>query len=326
MKKISVAVIGASGLVGEKIIEVLQEQNLLKNVNLVLFVSQKSANEQVFIQNKKYHLFLLCEENIKEKFDIVFFSAGEDVSRKWAKYFAYSGSFVIDNSNAFRREKNIPLVVPEINANLILAGTRIIANPNCSTIQLALVLNAIGEFDNIEKIVISTYQSVSGAGKRALEDLQNGTNYEITQGIRDNVIAQIGEIEANEFCTEENKMMFELNKILNTNLSVCTSTVRVPVPFCHTESVYIKFFKNVKLTDLKSKIIQNNIIYENLSLPTKIANTNETHVCRLRKFSENEICFFIVADNLRRGAAYNAVMIAKYIIEKIMCINNHWKL
>lgn len=320
MKKISIAIIGASGLVGEKIIEIMEEQNLLKNVDLTLYVSEKSANESIFIQGQKFKYLLLNKSNIKKAFNIVFFSAGEEVSRTWAKYFVKKGAYVIDNSNAFRREISIPLVVPEINSEIIKRDTKIISNPNCSTIQLAIAINALKDLAKIEKIVVSTYQSVSGAGKNALEDLNKGTNFEIKEGIKDNVIVKIGKIDKNNFCTEENKIMFELNKILKSNFSVCASTVRVPVPFCHTESVYIKFNKNVELNNIINQMLQSKLIIDKLSLPTEVANTNETHICRLRKFSDSEIVFFVIADNLRRGAAYNAVMIAKIIIDKFFTI------
>lgn len=316
MKNLKIAIVGASGLVGLKIIEVLQEEDLLDVENLTLFVSQKSADEEAFVMNKRLKYLLLCEENIKEKFDIVFFSAGEDVSRKWAERFAKDGAFVIDNSNAFRREKQIPLVVPEINARLITPNTKIIANPNCSTIQLALAVNALQGFGKIQKIVVSTYQSVSGAGKNALNDLMFNTNSEIPEGICNNLIQQIGAIDQNGFCGEENKIMFELCKILNQNYSVCASTVRVPIPLCHAESVYVCFENPVDALQVKNSFVKNGLVFdESLSLPTKIANTNLTHVCRLRQFSESEIAFFVVADNLRRGAAYNAVLIAKTILQ-----------
>lgn len=316
MKKFKVAIVGASGLVGEKIIEVLKEEKMLKNVELTLFVSGKSANEEIFIENKRYRFLILCENNINQKFDIVFFSAGEDVSIKWAKEFSMRGAFVIDNSNAFRRDKNIPLVIPEINFQLINLDTKIIANPNCSTIQLALAVFALRDFAKINKIVVSTYQSVSGAGKSALNDLFNNTNFEIKEGISGNVIQKIGKISENGFCEEENKIMFELNKILNENYSICANTVRVPISLCHTESVYISFESEIDIKLVKQSFIKHNLVFdENLSLPAEIANTNETHICRLRKFSENEITFFVVADNLRRGAAYNAVLIAKKVME-----------
>ena len=319
MKKIKIAIVGASGLVGSKIIEILNEENLLKNVELHLFASGNNTNRHLFINNFKYKLKVLTQKNIPDKLDIVFFSAGEDVSKTWAKFFADRGAFVIDNSSTFRKDNAIPLIVPEINFDL--KNSKIISNPNCSTIQLALAINLLQKFGNIEKIVVSTYQSVSGAGKKALEDYINKTNFEIKEGISGNVISKIGKISENGFCEEENKIMFELNKILNKNYSICASTVRVPIPFCHTESVYVKFVEKININDIKCDDLNYIKISDDIVLPSDVANTNVTYIIRLRQFSDKEIAFFVIADNLRRGAAYNAVLIAKKIIDKYFTKN-----
>lgn len=322
MKKCNLAVVGASGLVGRTILKVLIEENLLEKVNLTLYTSKRSAGKTINLCGKFFNFELLDETALEKNFDIVLFSAGESVSLKWARRFADNGAFVIDNSNAFRRDKGVPLVVPEINIFEVNENTKIIANPNCSTIELALAISCLQVLGKIEKIVVSTYQSVSGAGMGGLLDLENNTNEKIKDGINGNVICKIGDIQENEFCTEENKIMFELNKILNKNLSICASTCRVPVPFCHLESVYIKYSKNVDLSLISSIFNNLNVsLNKNISLPSLIADTNRTEVCRLRKFSDSEIAFFVVADNLRRGAGYNAVMIAKYIMEDILKIN-----
>lgn len=321
MKKVKMAIVGASGLVGRTILKILIEENLIDNLELGLYTSKRSAGKSVSILGREFHFELLDENALSCGYEIVMFSAGECVSRAWAKRFTQKGAFVIDNSNAFRRDESVPLVVPEINIFEVKKTTKLISNPNCSTIQLALCVAGLQLLGKIEKIVVSTYQSVSGAGKLGLQDLENDTEEKIKGKIKNNVICKIGEIEENDFCTEENKIMFELNKILGKNYSICASTCRVPVPYCHLESVYIKYDKNVNLSLISSIFNNLNVFlekYDNISLPSKVAETNKTMVCRLRKNSENEISFFCVADNLRRGAGFNAVMIAKYIIEEIL--------
>lgn len=318
MKKLKIAIVGASGLVGEKILQCLVEEKL-DTEQVRLFVSKRSAGKSVMFREREMRFELLSENAAAEKFDIVFFSAGDDISRMWAEKFAASGAYVIDNSNAFRRDDDKILVVPEINTQLISAKTRIISNPNCSTIQLAMALRPLLALSETEKIVVSTYQSVSGAGRAALLDLFNHTDKEIPEMICGNVIEKIGKIEENGYCTEENKIMFEMNKIFGKNLQVCASTVRVPVPYCHTESVFVEFTRPVSAEAATAALKSYNIIVdETLSLPSKIADTNAVHVCRIRNFGENCLTFFVVADNLRRGAAFNAVKIARFIAEKIL--------
>ena len=313
-----IGIVGATGLVGQKIVKCLFEENLATGTEIVLFASEKNHGKVMVINSRELRVVKLDEKALEKNFDIVFFSAGEEVSREWAERFARRGAFVIDNSNAFRRIDAIPLVCPEINIDKINANTKIIANPNCSTIQLVIALNALLKYD-IKKVVVSTYQSVSGAGRGALEDFYNGTNFEIKEGIRDNVIARIGGALPSGFCVEEDKIMFETSKILGKNLDVSATTMRVPVPFCHTESVYVKLGKEFDEAKIIGEFEQAGIKFdEDVSLPTKIAGTNEVHVCRLRKHGENELMFVLVADNLRRGAAYNAVKISAFIIKNIL--------
>ena len=324
MKKINVAIVGGSGLVGEKIVKVLKDEDILNKINLSLYVSSKSAGKMVNYFGEDYELIMLDEKVLKQKYDIVFFSAGDNVSKEWAERFSSTGAYVIDNTNAFRKEKNVPLVVPEININLVTEKTKIISNPNCSTIQLALAVKCLLEFAEsqnaeIEKLVVSTYQSVSGAGREAIDDLKNGTNNKFNAPIKDNVFLKIGDINENGFCTEENKIMFELGKILDKKISVCASTVRVPISYCHTESVFAIFSKNVDFNQIKGFFYKKHLKFvDDIMLPADVCGKSTTYICRLRKFSENEIAFFVVADNLLRGAAYNAVLIAKHIINNLL--------
>lgn len=316
MKKVKIGIVGATGLVGEKVIKILCEENLIENIDLHLISSEKSAGKRIFVNGLEYRIFKLDETCLNFNLDYVIFSAGDDVSRDWVERFVNSGACVIDNTNAFRRCENVPLVVPEINFNLVSEETKIIANPNCSTIQLVVVLDRLKKLSNISKVIVSTYQSVSGAGKNALLELSNNQNYVFEKGIRNNIIPKIGGIDENGNCTEEDKIVFETNKILNDNIDVIATTVRVPICFCHGESVFVEFENDVDIEEVKKvldceyiKFSENELFY-----PTECVDTDYTYVCRLRKFKEKEFGMFILADNLRRGAAFNAVQILKNII------------
>ena len=316
MFMLKVAIVGASGLVGQEIVRCLAEEGLIENLNLKLYVSEKSAGQKIWICKNEYVFEKLTEQALTEKFDVVFFSAGDEVSKNWAQKFVHSGSFVIDNTNAFRRDENVPLVVPEINAEVI-KNSKLIANPNCSTIQMVVVLDRLKALSKIKKVVVSTYQSVSGAGKGAIFDLQNKTKNVITEGITDNVVAKIGSIDDKGYSSEENKIMFETNKILNDNIKVIATAVRVPVPYCHSESVYVEFENDIYLNDAEKLLNVPHIRFSKseIFLPSTGAKTNMTFVCRMRKFETNSLTFFVIADNLRRGAAYNAVKIFDYLLK-----------
>ena len=317
MKKIKIAIVGASGLVGQKILQVLYEEGVYENAVVTLFVSKKSSGKVCYFKGECLRLVELDEMQASKKFDIVFMSAGEEVSLRYAKIFAGAGAFVIDNTNAFR--KICPLIVPEINQSKIAVDEKIISNPNCSTIELAIVIQKLLQVCDIEKIVVSTYQSVSGAGKEAVFDLENGTNNFFKKGIKNNVIAKIGELDENGNSTEENKIMFELNKILESNIQIIATAVRVPVLYCHGESAYVQFKHAMDFEKITQTLSSENLeLSTDICLNREIADTNKTIVCRLRKVSENEIAFFIMADNLRRGAAYNAVKISQNIIKNLM--------
>ena len=311
----NVAIVGASGLVGQEIIKVLNEEGLLSNIKLRLYVSNKSAGKRIIVCGKEYLLEELSSEVLKRKHDVVFFSAGDEISKVWAPKFVKKGAFVIDNTNAFRRESFVPLVVPEINASQI-GDSKLIANPNCSTIQLAVVLKRLLNVSKIKSVIVSTYQSVSGAGKKALLDFENNTSFEIKEGITNNVIAKIGKINNQGFSTEEDKIMFETNKILNSSIHVVATAVRVPVCFCHSESVFVEFDNEICLHDIKEALICEHVVFDDqeIFLPTKCVHSNKTFVCRLRQTGKNQIAFFVVADNLRRGAAFNAVKIFSYLL------------
>lgn len=317
MENLKIAIVGATGLVGETILKVLNEEGLFDISDISLFVSSRSAGKEYMFKGRRFRLIQLDEKALNKKFDIVFFSAGTDVSREWVQKFADKGAYVIDNTNAFRREKNIPLVVPEINKELVNRETKIISNPNCSTIELAVVLDKIRLLAKIEKVVVSTYQSVSGAGRRALSDLKNNAKNVFKYGINDNIIANIGEIQENGYSTEENKIMFELSKILNEEIDISATAVRVPIEICHGESVYVKFKTDVNLIDV-FKVLECDyikVLEDDLFYVSDVKGTNLTYVFRIRQKTNRELEFFVLADNLRRGAAYNAVKIAKTLVK-----------
>ncbi len=318
MNRFKLAIVGASGLVGQSMLKVLEEENMLELFDITLYVSCLSAGGLVRV-GKNIELLTLLDQNAKtQKFDFVMMSAGDDVSKEYAKHFADNGAYVIDNSNAFRRDVDVPLVVPEINSSKLDGKSKIIANPNCSTIELVLVLDKLTKLSSIKKVVVSTYQSVSGAGTEAILDFKNQTNFMITEGITNNVIAHIGEFEEFGYCTEEDKIMFETSKILGQHIDLCATTVRVPICFCHGESVFVQFEEKVLAKYAKEALECDYIKVdsETVSLPTKCAGENITKVCRIRNSGKHELAFFIVADNLRRGASYNAVEILKILIEK----------
>ena len=310
MKKL--LVVGASGLVGQMVMEVLAEEKMISDFEITLASSSVSIGKVVMYNGRFFRFVYLSEKLLAKKFDYVIFASGDEISKVWVKSFVETGAVVIDNSNAFRREAGVPLVVPEINFDNINKNNKIISNPNCSTIQLVVVLDRLLKLSAIETIVVSSYQSVSGAGREALLDLKNKTKDCFDVDISKNIIPQIGGVLENGFCTEEDKIMFESNKILKTNIHIVATTVRVPIPYCHGESVYIKFENNIDLNDIKNILKSDYIeVCDGVVYPESIENSNKTYVCRLRKVSENEVSMFILANNLRRGAAYNAVLILK---------------
>ncbi len=315
-----IGIIGASGLVGRNILK--QLDNLKQKHEIFCYTSEKSAG--TFID---YHeMLLLSKENIKN-LDFALFAAGSSVSKKWAFEFIKKGATVIDNSNAFRREYFSPLVVPEINFDKIKKETKLISNPNCSTIQIALPLYVLNKLNSIKRIVVSTYQSASGAGQKGLDDLDNNQTTKFQTVLKDELIPHIDTALDNGFTLEEDKIRFELRKILSLpKLKINATAVRVPIHFCHGASVYVEcknnidiltFEKELKLT--KGITVLNNL-KNNVYPLTKIAkNTDNIYVGRIRKDLDNPkaLSFWVVNDNIRKGAATNAVQIMNKIIKSL---------
>lgn len=323
-----VAVVGATGLVGQKMLQVLQEQNLHID-DIIVSASEKSVGKKLLFGDKELTVISI-EQAIEERPDIAIFSAGSDVSLQYAPKFAEKGTYVIDNSSAWRRNIEVPLVVPEINASDISADNHIIANPNCTTICMVVALAPLHRRYQAKRLVISTYQSVSGSGQKGLSQLcceQRGEkcdNPAYPYQIHENVIPHGGAFSENGYTSEEEKLMFETNKILHSDIAVTATVVRVPVYGGHSESVNVEFMQQFDIQDVKdilsqsSGVVVQDDIKENVyPMPLTAYDKDEVFVGRIRRdFSiEKGLNFWLASDNIRKGAATNAVQIAKYIIE-----------
>jgi aspartate-semialdehyde dehydrogenase len=325
-----IAVVGATGLVGSKILEVLNERKF-PITELIPVASEKSVGNEIIFQGNKIKVIGL-QEAVNAKPNIAIFSAGGGVSATWALQFAEVGTVVIDNSSQWRMHENIPLVVPEINADILTINDKIIANPNCSTIQMVLALNLIHKKYIIKKIVVSTYQSVSGTGAKGVKQLMeernnNFTTHTYPHQIDLNCLPHIDTFLDNGFTKEEIKMVNETRKILRSpSIKVNATCVRVPVKGGHSESVYVETENNFNKEDIISLwkispgiIIEDEVKNNIYPMPINAENRDETFVGRLRKDLDEPNAFscWIVSDNLRKGAATNAVQIAEYLL------NNH---
>ena len=326
----NIAVVGASGLVGRKILQLLDEFKI-EIKELYLYSSQKSSGKIIKFKEKEYVLQELKKENILDKkIDFALFSAGASVSKEFAPVFIQNGCIVIDNSSHFRMQNDVPLIVPEVNPEAINNHKNLISNPNCSTIQAMPILSPLNKKYKIKRLIFSTYQAVSGAGKAGCEDLKNGIKGEqqktFPHPIFNNVIPHIDTFFDDGYTKEEYKLINETKKILNDeSIKITATAVRVPVFNCHCESVNVEFEKPFEINEVK-KMLSNleNVImlddFKNFTYPTPLQakGKNEVFVGRIRKdFSQpNAINLWIVADNIRKGAATNAVQILKLLIEK----------
>eukprot|EP01029_Cantina_marsupialis_P025962 TRINITY_DN68928_c0_g1_i1.p1 TRINITY_DN68928_c0_g1~~TRINITY_DN68928_c0_g1_i1.p1 ORF type:complete len:344 (+),score=100.91 TRINITY_DN68928_c0_g1_i1:963-1994(+) len=340
MRKFNVAVVGATGAVGEELFRVLKEYNFPIN-NLVPLASARSAGSKVEYDGKEITVLELTETCFEENdVEIAFFSAGGSISEKFAKYAVEAGAVVIDNTSHFRMEPNVPLVVPEVNPEDIAnwKETGIIANPNCSTIQMVLSLKPLEELYGIKRVDVSTYQAVSGAGKTGMEELvkqmqaffafqlDDAEKNAFAHQIALNVIPQIDVAQSNGFTKEEMKMVNETQKILHKDVQVAATCVRVPVLRSHSESITVTFEDDVEVDvaevrEALEKFENVEVIddLENNAYPMPIISTDTdiTYVGRIRRdvYAKNVVHFFNVADQVRVGAATNAVRIALKWIE-----------
>jgi len=325
-----VAVVGATGLVGQEMLRVLEEFDFPVS-QLIPVASEKSIGKKVIFRQKEYTV-VSVQDAIEQRPDFALFSAGSQTALKYAPSFAEKGTYVIDNSSAFRMDADKPLVIPEINGNVLKKEDKIIANPNCSTIQMLMVLYPLHQQFKIKKIIVSTYQAVTGTGARAVQQLfseregKKPENPAYPYPIDLNLIPQIDVFLDNAFTKEEMKMHNETRKILNDySINVNATCVRVPIIGGHSESVYVEFekdFTEEKVRELLNHtsgvIVQDDIKNAIYPMPLFAHKKNEVFVGRIRKDFSNPkgLNLFIVADNLRKGAATNAVQIAQYILKK----------
>ncbi|BDC02539.1 TPA: aspartate-semialdehyde dehydrogenase [Clostridium perfringens] len=322
----NVAIVGATGNVGRKFLEILEERNFPVK-ELYLFASKRSAGKTLKFKGEDVLVEELCEANIENKeIDFALFSAGGSVSLEFAPIFAKHGAVVIDNSSAWRMDKEVPLVVPEVNPEDVKWHKGIIANPNCSTIQAMVALKPLYDKYGIKRIVYSTYQAVSGAGIQGILDLQEGTTKKFPYPILGNVIPHIDVFLDNGYTKEEIKMIEETKKILHDdNLRITATTVRVPVLNAHSESINVELNSEFELENVidlfnssKGIIVHDDV--ENLKYPTplELSGKDEVFVGRIRRdFSlDNGLNLWVVADNIRKGAALNAIQIAEILINE----------
>ncbi|MCL2062244.1 MAG: aspartate-semialdehyde dehydrogenase [Firmicutes bacterium] len=327
-KSYTIAVVGATGLVGRKMLEVMQERGLAVD-NLYPFASARSAGKVIRYDNRDFTVLELTEENVKKhSYDFAVFSAGGETSGTFAPIFAKTGCVVVDNSSRWRMDNSVPLVVPEVNADALAGHNNIIANPNCSTIQAVAVLGPLHKKYGISRIVYSTYQAVSGAGIAGCEDLENGAKglppKKFTRPIYANLIPQIDVFLENGYTKEEEKMILETRKILaDEGLRITATTVRVPVFNGHSESVNIEFKKPVTLQGVLEtlKAAKGVVVKENpadFPTPLDCSGRDEVFVGRVRLDSsvKSGVNLWIVADNIRKGAATNTVQIVEELIRR----------
>lgn len=332
MKKINLAVVGATGMVGRTFLKVLEDRDFPFET-LYCFASKKSAGEIVTCKGKEYIVEELTEASFDKPIDIALFSAGGDISLKFAKIAADKGVIVIDNSSAWRMEPTVPLVVPEVNPEALAGHNNIIANPNCSTIQAMVALKPLYDKYGIKRIVYSTYQAVSGSGVKGVFDLEEGLKGKSPKScyphdIAGNCLPQIDVFLDNGYTKEEMKMILETQKILgDSSLRVTATAVRVPIFNSHSESVNVELATPFEIEDVKALlsvspgiVLQddpNNNIYP---LAANATGTDSVYVGRIRRDEslDNGLNLWIVADNIRKGAATNTIQIAEALIERGM--------
>lgn len=323
-----IAVVGATGMVGEVMLQVLHERGFDRH-EIMAVASERSVGKTVLFADKELKVMGMAEA-VAAAPELAIFSAGGGTSLEWAPRFAEKGSYVIDNSSAWRMEEGIPLVVPEINGHLLQAEHHIIANPNCSTIQMLMVLAPLHAKYGIKRVVVSTYQSITGTGLKAVQQLENekaGQQGEMAYPypIHENALPHCDVFLENGYTKEEMKLVKETHKILDPAIQVTATAVRIPVKGGHSESVNIEFEKEFQISDLKrlladtpGVVLQDNPDVNQYPMPRYAAGKDDVFVGRIRRdlSQRNSLNLWIVADNLRKGAATNAVQIAELLVEK----------
>jgi len=322
-----VAVVGATGMVGEVMLQVLAERNF-PITELIPVASERSVGKEIEFKGNKYKVVGM-QTAVDMKADIAVFSAGGDTSKEWAPKFAAAGTTVIDNSSAWRMDPTKKLVVPEINASVLTKDDKIIANPNCSTIQMVMALAPLHKKYDIKRIVVSTYQSITGTGVKAVQQLENeyaGIKGEMAYPypIHRNAIPQCDVFEENGYTKEEMKLVRETQKILeDKTIAVTATAIRIPVVGGHSEAVNVQFENDFDVNEVRSILhhtpgvtVQDNLDTKTYPMPIYAQGKDDVFVGRIRRDESqpNTLNMWIVADNLRKGAATNAVQIAEYLV------------
>jgi len=323
------AVVGATGMVGRTMIKVLEERNF-PVTELIPAASEKSIGKELIFRGKPVRVVSVMEA-VKAKPVFAIFSAGASVSKEWAPVFAENGTIVIDNSSAWRMYDNVPLIVPEINSHVLKKGDRLVANPNCSTIQMVMALAPLHRKYKIKRLVVATYQSVTGTGVKAVTQMENerkGISGEMAYAhpIDMNCFPHGGTFQPDGYTTEEQKLVDETRKILeDKTIQVTATVVRIPVVGGHSEAVNVEFENDYELEDVISLInhFPGVVVYDNPAenkypMPILSHNRDEVFVGRIRRDLSREKCLnlWVVSDNIRKGAATNAIQIAEYMVAK----------
>ena len=324
-----IAIVGVTGMVGKVMLKLILERKI-RYSELILVASNNSIGKQVLV-NKKPQFVIGMDEAVKATPNYAIFSAGGETSLKWAPKFANAGSTVIDNSSAWRMDPKKKLIIPEVNGEQLNKNDKIIANPNCSTIQMLMVLAPIHKRYGIKRVVVSTYQSVTGSGVKGLDQLKNEENQlngemAYKYPILRNAIPHCDDFLENGYTKEENKLINETRKILNDySIKITSTAVRVPIELCHGESVNIEFVDEFNLEEVLSVLRSSpGLIVEDepekniYPMPINASNKDEVFVGRIRRdfSSKNSLNLWVVADNLRKGAATNAIQILELLLKK----------
>ena len=330
-----VAIVGASGAVGQEFLKVLEERNFPMD-ELVLFGSKRSAGKQYMFKDKQLTVQLLQHNDDFKDVDIAFVSAGGDTSREFAETITKHGAVMIDNSSAFRMNNEVPLVVPEVNPEDALNRPKgIIANPNCTTILMVVALKAIESLSHIKKVHVATYQAASGAGAAAMDELytqyrqvlagESVTVEKFAYQLAFNLIPQIDVFTDNGYTKEEMKMFHETRKIMHSDIKVSATCVRVPALRSHSESIWVETERPISVEEAREAfakgdglVLQDNPAEKEYPMPLFLAGKDPVYVGRIRKdlANENGLTFWIVGDQIKKGAALNAVQIAEYLVKE----------
>ena len=330
-----IAIVGASGAVGQEFLTILNERTDFHFDELVLFGSARSAGTKYLCRGKEYEVKLLQHNDDFQGVDIALTSAGASISKEFAETITKHGALMIDNSSAFRMDEDVPLVVPEVNAEDALnAPRRIIANPNCTTIQMVVALNAIEKLSHIKRVHVATYQSASGGGAQAMAELEaqhqqlaageEPTVNKFAYQLAYNVIPHIDVFTENDYTKEEMKMYNETRKIMHSDIEVSATCVRVPVMRAHSESIWVETAEEVSVeaarksfAESQGVILMDQPLDKVYPMPLFIAGKDPVYVGRVRKdiASKNGLTFWCVADQIKKGAALNAIQIAEWVIK-----------